>query len=235
MPTFRVGSVRLWDSETRWSQVQPRRDVFDRTVLDRHVAAASAAGLPVVYTFGATPDWAATPGTRTPYEDGSRTSAPRDLADWGAFVEAVATRYRGRIGAYELWVSAPSATFWSGSAEELVAMTRRATGIVRRVDPKATVVCPSMGDLWQESSRRFLERFSLLGGYDDCDVAGVKPAPQDFSDPPESLLELTDLIRTSFHRGGRHLWTWSTGRRTRSRRPPASASATPATTQSGST
>lgn len=211
MPTFPIGSVRLWDSDTRWSQIQPRRGVFDWTVLDRHVTAASAAGLPVVYTFGATPAWAATPGPRTPYEDGSRASAPRDLADWERFVDAVATRYEGRIGAYELWVSAPSVNFYSGSVEELVGMTRRAAAVLRRVDPAATIICPSMGDLWQESARAFLERFSLLGGYDDCDVAGVKLAPRNFSDPPESLLELTDLIRTSFHRGGRHLWIWSTG------------------------
>jgi hypothetical protein len=211
MPTFRVGSVRLWDSGTRWSLVEPQRRVYDWSVLDRHVVGARRAGLPVLYTFGATPSWAATDGPRTAYEDGSRAAPPDDLTDWEAFVQAVARRYKGRIQAYELWVMAPSVKFFSGTPASLVAMSARAAAVLRREDPQATIVCPSMGDLWTPASRAFLEEFAQLGGYDTCDVAGVKLAPRDFHDPPESLVELTDLIARSFHRGGRNMWVWSTG------------------------
>ncbi|MGE6737112.1 helix-turn-helix domain-containing protein, partial [Streptomyces sp. NPDC059900] len=45
MPSFRVGALRLWDSETRWSQLEPRRGEFDWTTLDRLLEGAGRQGL----------------------------------------------------------------------------------------------------------------------------------------------------------------------------------------------
>ncbi|MEV7969971.1 beta-galactosidase [Sphaerisporangium sp. NPDC088356] len=50
--------VRLWDSETRWAQIQPKRGEFDWTVLDRLVGGAHDAGLPALFVMGGTPAWA---------------------------------------------------------------------------------------------------------------------------------------------------------------------------------
>ncbi|HYN88432.1 MAG TPA: helix-turn-helix transcriptional regulator, partial [Ardenticatenaceae bacterium] len=97
MPTFDVGAVRLWDSRTRWSNIEARRGEYNWFILDRMVAGATQAGLPVLLTFGGTPEWASPDGPRTPYDDGSRTSPPHDLSDWDRFVAAVAARYQGRI------------------------------------------------------------------------------------------------------------------------------------------
>lgn len=211
MPTFQIDTVRLWDSRTRWSNIQPRRGVYDWSILDRLVTAANHAGLPVLFTMGGTPDWASPGGPRTAYDDGSRTSPPDDLADWTAFVSAVADRYRGRIDAYELWVLGNDTRFFSGTPETLVEMTRRAKAVLDAVDPDATVVCPSMGRLWEADGMRGLERFSELRGYDSCDVAGVKLYQRTASDPPEDMLGLVGEIDRAFHRGGSHPKLWSTG------------------------
>jgi len=127
MPTFRVGAVRLWDSRTRWADLEPRRGEFDWSILDRLVAGAGRAGLPALLTFGGTPEWASPDGALSVYDDGSRASPPDDLADWDRFVDAVVRRYRGRIEAYELWVLANDRRLYSGSVETLVEMTRRAS------------------------------------------------------------------------------------------------------------
>jgi transcriptional regulator with XRE-family HTH domain len=153
MPGFRVGALRLWDSETRWAQLEPRRGSFSWHTLDRLVEGAGRARLPVLFTFGGTPAWTSPTGPKAPYGDGSRASPPDDLADWDAYVKAVATRYRHRIDAYELWNLAPSPRFFTGSAERLAEMTGRASRIIRRADPRATVVCPGIGELWQQESR----------------------------------------------------------------------------------
>lgn len=211
MPTFQIDTVRLWDSRTRWANIQPRRGEFDWSILDRLVAGANAAGLPVVFTMGGTPDWASPGGPRTAYDDGSRTSPPDDLADWTAFVSAVARRYRGRIEAYELWVMGNDPRFFSGSLETLVEMTRQAKAVLDAADPDATVVCPSMGRLWDAEGMRALERFSELRGYDSCDAAGVKLHQVTASDPPEQLLGLVGEIDRAFHRGGSHPKLWNTG------------------------
>ncbi|WUG91152.1 helix-turn-helix domain-containing protein [Streptomyces sp. NBC_00454] len=211
MPTFQIDTVRLWDSRTRWSNIQPRRGAYDWSILDRLVTAANQAGLPVLFTMGGTPDWASPNGPHTAYDDGSRTSPPDDLADWTAFVSAVATRYRGRIDAYELWVLGNDTRFYSGSPETLVEMTREAKAVLDAADPDATVVCPSMGRLWEAEGMHALERFSELRGYDSCDVAGVKLYQRTASDPPEEMLGLVGEIDRAFHRGGSHPKLWSTG------------------------
>ncbi|MDX3533700.1 beta-galactosidase [Streptomyces sp. MB09-01] len=211
MPTFQVDTVRLWDTRTRWANIQPRRGTYDWSVLDRLVTAANQAGLPVVFTMGGTPDWASPHGPRTAYDDGSRTSPPDDPADWQAFVTAVAERYRGRIDAYELWVMGNDSRYFSGNVEALAEMTRSAKAVLDAVDPDATVVCPSMGRLWEPDALRTLERFAELRGYDSCDVAGVKLYQRSASDPPEQLLGLVEEIDRAFHRGGAHPKLWSTG------------------------
>jgi hypothetical protein len=211
MPAFRVGAVRLWDSETRWAQIQPRRGEFDWSVLDRHVTGAERAGLPVLFVLGGTPEWASPLGPPAPYADGSRAAPPDTLADWDAFVRVLVKRYRGRIEAYETWVLGNDRRFYAGSVETLVEMTRRARLIIKEADPKATVVCPGMGRLWTEEGRGFLRRFAELRGYEHCDVAGIKLYQPTASDPPEIMLELATAVDREFHRAGIHPRLWNTG------------------------
>lgn len=210
MPSFRVGAVRFWDGGTRWSEIQRQRGEFDWTVLDRLVNGAEKAGLPPLFVFGSTPKWASPAGSTGPYPDGT-PAPPADLADWDRFVRAVVDRYRGRIEAYELWVLANDHRYYAGNVETLVEMTRRAGGIIRSSDPKAAVACPGMGQLWTPEGVSFLRRFAELGGYDHCDVASVKLFQRQASDPPETMLELTDSIDRVLHEAGVHPKVWNTG------------------------
>lgn len=211
MPAFRVGAVRLWDSTTKWSDIHPSRGEFDWSILDRLVNGARQAGLPVLFVMGGTPHWASPAGPTGPYPGGSRTSPPDRLSDWDSFVGALAKRYRGRIEAYELWVLANDRRFYSGSMETLVEMTRRAGRIIRSIDPGALLVCPGMGRLWSAEGRASLRRFAELGGYDHCDVAGVKLHQRTAADPPETMLDLAATVDRAFHQAGVHPRLWSTG------------------------
>ncbi|WP_205660506.1 helix-turn-helix domain-containing protein [Amycolatopsis antarctica] len=211
MPAFRVGSVRFWDSRTRWANLQPHRDAYDWATLDRLVEGARRAGLPSMFTLGGTPEWAAPNAPKGVYRDSSRSGPPDDLADWDRFVRTLTERYQGRIEAYELWVSATDPKLYAGSVETLVEMTRRAAEIIRSEDGEATVVCPSMGELWQPQGRELLRRFAELGGYDHCDVAGVKLHQRDAADPPETLVGLLADIDDVLHAAGVHPRLWNTG------------------------
>jgi hypothetical protein len=145
------------------------------------------------------------------YPEDARYSPPDDLNDWDTYVRAVVDRYKGRIQAYELWVFGNEQRMYSGSTETLVEMTRRAGAIVRAVDPRATVVCPGMGNLWTHQGRQILRRFAELGGYDHCDVAGVKLHQSTAGDPPERMLELIALVDRIFKEVGVHPRLWNTG------------------------
>jgi hypothetical protein len=211
MPAFRVGAARFWDGGTRWSEIQAQRGEYDWSTLDRLVEGAKHAGLPPLFVFGGTPRWASALGPPTPYPDGSRAAPPDNLADWDSFVRNLVSRYRGRIAAYELWVLDNDRRFYAGKIETLVEMTRRASRIIRTVDPKATVVCPGMGDLWNPAAQQTLTRFAQLHGYNYCDVASIKLFQRTASDPPETMLQLTNLVDRLMHRAGIHPRLWSTG------------------------
>jgi DNA-binding SARP family transcriptional activator len=211
MPDFRVGAVRLWDSATRWANVEPEPGRYRWNRLDRLVAGAEAAGHPVLYTMGLGAAWTNPAGAHSPYTDSSTTAAPADRSAWDRYVGQVARRYAGRVEAYELWNLANSPRYYTGTVDELVELTRRAAAIIRAADPAATVVCPSMGELWQASSREYLHRFALAGGYRHCDVAAVKLHQRHAEDTPESMAELAEEIDRVFHRAGVHKPLWNTG------------------------
>jgi helix-turn-helix protein len=210
MPTFPVGSVRLWDSKTRWQKLEPQRGRFDWRTLDKHLAGAEAANLPVVFVFGGAPGWAAPNGPLTPYNDDSRTSPPDDLADWERFVRALVTYSNGRIEAYELWdIGTPP--FFNGSVETLVAMTRIASQVIREVDPTATIVCPGFTGLWDPDDQLTMQRFAEQGGYSYCDYGAVKLYPRNAADPPETMMALTREIDRTLGRARIGPKLWATG------------------------
>jgi DNA-binding SARP family transcriptional activator len=211
MPSFQVGTVRLWDSGTRWQNVEPQRGRFAWNTLDRLVGGARQAGLPVLFVFGGTPDWASPNGTSTPYGDDSRASPPDDLADWDAYVTAVVHRYHGRIQAYELWNLANNPLYYSGDLDTLVEMTRRASAIIRKADPGAELACPSMGDLWKPAALDYLYRFAASGVYRYCTVAPVKLYQKNAQDPPETMIPLAATINATLHRAGVEKPIWDTG------------------------
>jgi hypothetical protein len=57
-PEVPVGTLRLWDSNTMWSDLNPARGKYNWTNLDKQIAMAQNNGAQVLYTLGVTPSWA---------------------------------------------------------------------------------------------------------------------------------------------------------------------------------
>ncbi|MCP3801321.1 beta-galactosidase [Allokutzneria sp. A3M-2-11 16] len=125
MPGFEVGGLRLWNSGSRWSKLEPQRGVYDWPKLDRHVEPAERAGVSLLFTLSGTPGWASPDGPEMNFFERPRTSAPDDLAVWEGYVHTVATRYRGRIQAYEVWDAANVEAGYSGTVETMVELASR--------------------------------------------------------------------------------------------------------------
>jgi polysaccharide biosynthesis protein PslG len=147
-PTVPVGSVRLWDTQTTWSSVETAQNVFNWSKLDGAVDTARKNGVnDILMVLAGTPSWA----TDDPSSGGlagvlpGAAGMPKDLADWDDWVRQVATRYKGRITAYQPWNEANLTTFSTGSPKEMAELTKRAYDIIKSVDPAATVVAPSTG------------------------------------------------------------------------------------------
>ena len=151
-PALKFGSMRLWDATTRWADVasKPGQWNFDR--LDTYVSEAKVHDASVLYTLGSTPRWAsARPDERCPYGFGCAAETVR-LAHWEEYVRRVAQRYRGQIGAFELWNEpyfsdlardrAQPVAFFSGSIASMVEMARAARGILDEASPGSILTTP---------------------------------------------------------------------------------------------
>lgn len=142
-PDFTPSAIRLWDTRTTWSNLEPHRGEFDFTVLDAHVRKAQANGVDhVTLVLAGTPRWAATKVEESdaPWIGPGSASMPEHVGDWVEFVSTVVRRYAGRIDAYEIGNEPNLRMFWTGTAGEYAKLVRRAARAVRAVDPSATVV-----------------------------------------------------------------------------------------------
>ena len=147
-PGVATGSRRLWDSGVTWAALEPASGTFDWQRLDAEVAAAQDAGAQVTLTLGMTPAWASSqPNAPSSYGAGA-TAMPANLADWDAYVTAVATRYRGRISAYEVWNAPENAAYWTGAparmGADMATLTVHAAAAVHSADGSALVVSPAL-------------------------------------------------------------------------------------------
>lgn len=150
-PALAIGTLRLWDSDTRWGDVAPRAGEWNFDRMDAYVDAAALHSASVLYTLGSPPRWAsARPDEPGPYGPGS-AAEPRNLAHWGEYVRRVVERYRGRIAAYELW-NEPSFSdierdrgapgFYTGDVATMVRMGQIARATIDTFDPAARLLTP---------------------------------------------------------------------------------------------
>ena len=177
-PQVPVHAMRLWDSNTRWCEIDKgtATDRYDFGQLDALLGQASRLGADVQFTFGGTPAWAVT-GAHPQAAAGDQCAGtqtsnpwdpPADDAAWAEFVTALVTHAKGRIRAYELWNEAEYQYCWSGSVEQLVRMSVQAAEIIHRIDPSAIVLSPSTSN--NPTARTWLHQYlsSLPAGTIDA-------------------------------------------------------------------
>ena len=151
-PDGLVGALRLWDSGTRWADLEPAPDRFDFARMDDLVEQARAHGASVSLVLGSPAPWAsARPREAGPYGPGS-AAEPGDLDRWDRYVGEVVRRYQGRISRYELWNEPyfsdfpadrdQASAFFTGSAATMVELARRARAAIAREDPRAELLTP---------------------------------------------------------------------------------------------
>ena len=143
-PPARFGTLRLWDSNTSWTSLEPQKGVWNWQPLDIWVAAAEQHGGPdILLTLGQTPAWASTNPDDVNYIGAGAPAPPADMQDWRDYITAVAQRYKGRIRYYEIWNEPNDPTYYTGTVAELAQLTAEAYSILKATDPGNTVLSPA--------------------------------------------------------------------------------------------
>jgi len=204
-PSVPFGAIRLWDTGTTWSDLEPQRDVWRFNKLDRLVGLAAEHRTEVLLCFGRTPQWASSIASLGGGDTRFQTGAPAHLDDWRAFVRTVATRYQGKIKAYEVWNEPNARSFYNGEMSTMVEMTRIAFETIHSVDPGALVLSPSASTT---DGLPWLESFLAQGGGRYVDVLAYHLYV--YPEPPEKIPLLVTAVKSLMRRHNVALPLWDT-------------------------
>ncbi|MBN1483097.1 MAG: beta-galactosidase [Chloroflexia bacterium] len=119
--------------QVRWADIEPAKGQYNWGFLDQIVNEANRRGVKVLFSVVASPGWAAGGGHGMP-------SNPNDLGD---FFHALASRYKGRVGAYEVWNEENYAVENDGyvaGPDRYVELLKVSYTRIKQADPKAIVV-----------------------------------------------------------------------------------------------
>lgn len=118
---------------------------LDWSITDRIVEQAEKVGLRLIVRLDSEPTWAS--GQAYPNDAKIIMSPPKNYQDFADFAYAVASRYKGRIAAYQIWNEPNLAREWGGQAPSPADYTRLLkTGFeaIKRGDEAAYVITAGM-------------------------------------------------------------------------------------------
>ena len=177
--------------DVAWRDLEPSPGQFrylDK--LDSFVTAAQEDGIRSIITVIETPAWAN--GGR------SRWVPPDDPADYARFLGVLASRYAGRVMAWEVWNEPDLELFWR-PRPNAVAYTRllvAASAAIRQADPSALVFGGSIAF----GNTDFVRTMYAEGARGTFDAMAIHPytltrAPEDETDRFHSLTAVLDDMR----------------------------------------
>ena len=122
------GWARQWIS---WESIEPTQGSYSWDTLDKVVAAAERKNVKLMLILLRAPAWAAPKG-----------GIPQDKQLYARFVSTVATRYKNRVAAYEIWNEANLAGETGGTVNvgEYAELLKAAFPVIKAADPNAIVV-----------------------------------------------------------------------------------------------
>lgn len=209
LPSVNAGAVRLWDTGTAWSQLEPQKGVWDFRRLDLAIRNAKSRNQDIILTLGRPPKWASSkPDQRSFYGPGE-AAPPRSTDDFEAYVEAVAKRYINDIHYFEVWNEPASSGMFSGTVSQMVELTASARKAVKRASTSNKLICPSPAKF---ESLNWFESFAMAGGLSHCDIIGYHfytdhPLPEKRIELHQSLMKIIEKYNAQF----RPLWDTESG------------------------
>jgi hypothetical protein len=173
-----------------WREIEGQgKGKFDWSVTDRIVTQAESIGLHLIARLDDEPTWAS--GRAYPNDANVIMSPPRNLKDFGDFCYALASRYKGRIAAYQIWNEPNLAREWGGQAPnpaEYAQLLKTGYEAIKRADPNAIVISAGMAPTTRSDKvampdTAFLKKLYAAGAKPYFDALGAHGAG--YKAPPD--------------------------------------------------
>ena len=162
-----------------WYFAQPTATTYNWGFLDTLVGNADGRGMFILGTISTCPPWAAAAS------DGYQYNRPRSATEYANFCAAVATRYNGKIDAYEIWNEPNGRLFFSPDPDAAfyTSMVKAAYPRIKAVNSGVSVVAGAIGETanidGQIDGNQFLNAMYANGIAGYCDAISFHP--YDFS------------------------------------------------------
>ncbi len=179
-----IGWVRI---DLAWSAAETEPGRYDFRIWDRFLDSFEPYGIRVLFILDYGNDL---------YEDGFPPTTEVGRAAFASFAGASARHFRGRA-AWEIWNEPNLPQYWAGSPDPAayVALARAAAAEIRRGDPQAWILGPSLGG--DRFDLPYLEATFALGLLDVVDAVSVHPYG---ASHPEAATDFYDDVRLRIER-----------------------------------
>ncbi len=218
--------VRWVRQPVQWFALEPSPGVYDFGGLELLLNDLRVQNVNVLLTVSGSPKWATTSGDN---------GGPRDPADFARFMTALASRFAGRVGAYEIWNEPNLALEWGPriDASAYVELLKAATPAIRAADPRAIIVAAALGPTGYNDAKigiddvRYLEQlesyqngiYRYLADVQGSHPYGYRSAPDllspekpntgEYTNHPSFYFRRIEQLRLAMIRagdGGRPVW-----------------------------
>ncbi len=153
-----------------WNDMEPEEGVWSFVAADRIVNDAERYGLSLVVRLSDAPEWAHPGVEGTKGEE--YIDAPPDaeyMDAWANYCSTIATRYRGRINAYQLWNEPNLTREWGNQPPNAVGFTellRVCSEAIRAADPDAILISAGLSPTGNNDTSAIRDDLYLQAMYD---------------------------------------------------------------------
>lgn len=219
---MRAAGVQWVRLPVRWYWVEPQPGAARWDAIDAIISALHEAGLEILAVLGSTPTWSSGVA-EADVEPGVYWDAyePASVADFANYVNAVVSRYRGRVRAYEIFNEPNSFNHWrpAPDAARYVEFLCAGYRAVKAADADALVVVGGLNGNglflgWEPpEGRDFLPAIYAGGGADCFDVMAIHPFAHPVEDGLAGLQAWVDATLAAMQARGdaRELWLTEVG------------------------
>jgi hypothetical protein len=176
-----------------WNGIEPEQGQYRFAFWDMLVDEADRAGIELIPYVAYTPEWAAR--NKSDFWKQPPTN-PQQFAD---LMNAVASRYRGRIHSWELWNEPDLEEYWQGTPAEFADLVKAGAEAVRTADPTAKIVLGGMSHGPREFFRALVEQHDIANF---VDIVALHAYPESWHEERaepvfhRSIPEMERLVRS---------------------------------------